>query len=357
MFQTWNTAAHNTLDALAGGRTGDSACAGTFVPPQGGPVHSGVILGARRRQEHLPSACMTSRWSPNPRSLYRRAELRSRGIHPRRLASDEFLEVIPGFLTPSAAPAGLDLAARLLQREVAPGAVISHCTAAELLRVPLPRDLEYATCHVIHGTLPPPERRKSGRGAVFHSRPTGATTSVRGVRVSGALDLLVQLAGQLGHDDLVAAADQLVGPATRVLPRPRLEQLRSRAQEARSTYRIRTVRAALADARERVESPKETQTRLLLLRRGFAEPVINLPIRAPRSEEGFRIDLSYPSLRIAIEYDGFWHSTDKKRHAADRRKDDVLHEMGWRVVRASDEDLRAPDDLLERLRHLDVPLA
>lgn len=313
---------------------------------------------ARRTElrDLLASVCMTSRWSPNPRSLYRRAELRSRGIHPRRLASDEFVEVIPGFLTPSRAPAVLALSARLLQREVAPSAVISHCTAAELLDVPLPRALEYATCKVIHCTLTPPERRHSGRGAVFHSRPTSATTSVQGVRVSGPLDLLVQLAEQLEHDDLVAAADQLVGPNSRVRPRPRLEHLRDRARKARNTYRIRKVRSALVDARERVESPKETQTRLTLLRAGFAEPVINLPVRAPRSGERFRIDLAYPSLRIAIEYDGFWHSTDKKRHAADRRKDDVLHEMGWRVVRASDEDLREPGDFLGRLRHLNAPM-
>src|SRR5699024_6356528 len=126
-------------------------------------------------QDLLPSMCMTSRWSPNPRSLYRRAELRSRGIHPRRLAPDGFLAVIPG-------------------------------------------------------TLTPPERRRSGRGAVVHSRPTSATTSVQGVRVSGPLDLLVQLAEQLEHDDLVAAADQLVGPDARVRPRPRLEHLRDRAR-------------------------------------------------------------------------------------------------------------------------------
>lgn len=298
---------------------------------------------------------MTSRWSPNPRSLHRRAELRARGIHPRRLASTEFVEVIPGFLTPSAAPAELSLSARLLQRDVAPGAVISHCTAAELLGVPLPRTLEYATGKELHCTLSPPLRRRSGRGAIFHSGPTGATTWVKGVRVSGALDLLLQLAGQLEHDDLVAAADQLVGPASRVRPRPTLEHLRDQAREARSAYRIRQVRDALADARERVESPKETQTRLLLLRAGFAEPVLNLPVREPETGRLYRIDLAYPTRRLAIEYDGFWHSTDKKRHAADRRKDDVLHELGWRVVRASDEDLREPADLLGRLHHLNAP--
>src|SRR5699024_131137 len=99
-----------------------------------------------------------------------------------------------------------------------------------LRAVPLPPALEYAPCTVIHCTLTPPERRRSGRGAVSHSGPTSATTAVQGVRVSGPLDLLVQLAEQLEHDDLVAAADQLVGPDARVRPRPRLEHLRDRAR-------------------------------------------------------------------------------------------------------------------------------
>src|SRR5699024_131136 len=92
-------------------------------------------------QDLLPSMCMTSRWSPNPRSLYRRAELRSRGLHPRRLASDEFVEVIPGFLTPSTAPAVPALSTPPLQREGAPGPVIRRRIAAELLRAPRPRAL------------------------------------------------------------------------------------------------------------------------------------------------------------------------------------------------------------------------
>src|SRR5699024_7218367 len=79
-----------------------------------------------------------------------------------------------------------------------------------------------------------------------------------------------------------------------------------------------------------------TEMRLLMQRSGFGAPVVNYEIRAPGTDERFRLDLSYPQLRIAVEYDGFWHSTDRKRHRADRRKDDVLHEMGWRVVRASD---------------------
>lgn len=331
-------------------RPGDRSSPAPGLPHRGRPSPG-------RRAAALASAPMTPRWSPPPGSLYSRAELRRRGVHPRRLASDEFLEVIPGHLTPAAAPAVLALAARLLQQVSGPAAVISHSSAAELLGVPLPRRLEYASSQEVHCTVPPDRRRRSGRGAVMHSRPPGDVVRVLGVRVSGPLELLTELAVNLEHDELVAACDQLVGPGSAVHPRPTLVELRSVAAAATGTYRIRRVRDALADARERVESPKETATRLLLLREGFAEPRINLPIRAPGSGESFRLDLAYPAQRIAIEYDGHWHSTDRARHRRDRRKDDVLHELGWRVVRASDHDLRSPGALLARLAHLGAPRA
>lgn len=298
---------------------------------------------------------MTPRWSPKPGSLLSRAELRSRGVHARRLASLEFREAVPGHLTPAAHPASLRLAATVLQRRVVPGAVISHSSAAELLGVPLPRALEYERSQVVHCTVPPDGSRRSGRGVVKHTGPPGSTMRIDGIRVSGAVTLLRELAGMLDHGQLVACCDHLLGPSFRGTPRITLERLRQLVDTAGPGYRIRRVRAAVADARERVESPKETETRLLLLAAGFTEPVINLPVRAPGTGERFRLDLSYPEQRIAIEYDGFWHSTDRRRHRRDRRKDDVLHQLGWRVVRASDEDLRHPDNLLGRLAHLGAP--
>lgn len=71
------------------------------------------------------------------------------------------------------------------------------------------------------------------------------------------------------------------------------------------------MRRAVADSREKVESRMETETGLLLQDEGFAEPVVNKSIRAPGTDEEFRLDLSYPALRLAIEYDGSWHSTDR----------------------------------------------
>ncbi|WP_422115999.1 DUF559 domain-containing protein [Brachybacterium sp. UNK5269] len=301
---------------------------------------------------------MVPRWSPKPRSLHRRADLLVRGVHPRRLASTEFIEVIPGWCTPSDAPARLEVIARTLQRSVLPGAVICHATAAELLEVPLPREHEYAQSLLVHCLLPPgrPRRRPTPRLHV-HTGPDRPSSRIRGVAISGPVALLAELSRTLSHTQLVAAADQLVGPHSRLRPRPTAAQLRDLVAAATGTYRITRVRRAVALARDRVESPKETETRLLLLHAGFAEPVINLEVRAPLTGETFRLDLSYPALRLAIEYDGFWHSTDRVRHRRDRRKDDVLHELGWRVVRASDADLADPHALLGRLRHLQAPLA
>ena len=299
---------------------------------------------------------MAPRWSPKPRSLLSRSELKASGVHSRRLASEEFLEVIPGFMTPSNAPAELQLIARILQRKAVPGAVISHITAAELLRVPLPSAHEYAQAGMVHCTLPLAKRRRAGARVVVHTRTGPAPIRARGLELSSPIALLCELAGMLEHDQLVACCDQLVSMATLVRPKPSLRGLRRQAEEVGRLHGIKRVRAALRDARERVESPKETELRLLMRRSGFAEPVVNFEIRAPGTGERFRLDLSYPQLRIAIEYDGFWHSTDKKRHRADRRKDDVLHEMGWRVVRASDQDLWDSTDFLGRLVHLGAPM-
>lgn len=303
----------------------------------------------------VPSAHMTPRWTPGPRSLLSRAELRARGVHPRRLASAEFHEAVPGYFTPSAAPAPLALAARILQREVVPGAVISHSSAAELLGLPLPRDEEYAYSRTVHASVLLEDRRRSGHGATMHTRPEVETMRHQGLRISAPATLLGELAGTLDHAQLVACCDHLVGPTSSMRPRTRLTDLRRIVEQAGPRYRISAVRRAVADSRERVESPKETETRLLLQEAGFAEPVVNLTVRAPGTGEEFRLDLSYPQLRLAIEYDGFWHSTDRRRHRRDRRKDDVLHELGWRIVRASDQDLRTPRDFLGRLAHCGAP--
>lgn len=264
------------------------------------------------------------------------------------------MEPIPGHCTPASHPAGLELTARALQRDVETSALISHSTAAELIRLPLPAALTFAETQTLHVTLPLAARRRLGPRVRVHTGEPLASARTNGIWIVGPVDLLMGLAGLLSPLELVMACDALVGP-DRSAPRLSLESLRTLVAGVEDRPGIARVRRAVASARERVESPKETELRLLLLEHGFAEPLINRQVTAPGSGQRFRLDLAYGEERIAIEYDGDWHRTDRDRWRRDRRKDDVLHELGWRVVRVTGSDLTDPAGLLARLHHLGAP--
>ena len=106
-----------------------------------------------------------------------------------------------------------------------------------------------------------------------------------------------------------------------------------------------TIRDALSLARERVESPKETETRLLLTASGLPEPVVQHEVWAGGQFLG-RTDLAYPQWKVAVEYEGDGHRTDKEQWRKDIRRQRYLESEGWTVIRLTQADLRAPELLL-----------
>ena len=106
-----------------------------------------------------------------------------------------------------------------------------------------------------------------------------------------------------------------------------------------------TIRQALPRARERVESPKETETRLLLVDSGLPEPVIQHEVWAGGELLG-RTDLAYPEWKIAIEYEGDGHRTDKDQWRKDIQRQRHLEGEGWLVIRLTQADLKDPKLLL-----------
>ncbi|GAB2540900.1 endonuclease domain-containing protein [Brachybacterium huguangmaarense] len=295
-------------------------------------------------------------WTPPLGTVWTREELLSRGVHPRVLASSEYVRVLPGRYALSAVQVPLAVLAGCLAREVLPGAVVSHATAAELLGWPLPRRVRLESTGVLHCRLPAGDGRRAGPTVRVHRREPRRMRRVGGVPVAGVAETLCDLAPSLTHDELVVCMDHIVGPAGSGFVAS-VDELSRLLADADGLQGVKKVRAALPDVREKVESPQETALRLALARFGFPEPTINLPIWAPGCRSPYRLDLSYPDLRIAIEYDGDWHRTDRVRFQRDRRKDDVLHEYGWRVVRVTSADLARPDELIARLEHLGVPRA
>lgn len=135
--------------------------------------------------------------------------------------------------------------------------------------------------------------------------------------------MFVELAELLHLVDLVVVGDALVR-MNLVTP----EALREFCA-ASSAPGVRLARRAAGYVRERVDSPMETRLRMLMVLAGLPEPKIDHRIRWPDGRVRYRFDLSYPDLKILVEYDGRQHRDDLDQwdHDADRK--DWLDAHGW----------------------------
>ena len=59
----------------------------------------------------------------------------------------------------------------------------------------------------------------------------------------------------------------------------------------------------------------------------------------------YKVDLAYPSLKIAVEIDGYSHKV-LTRQVQDRKKEAKLKELGWLVLRVSNERALNNTDLV-----------
>jgi very-short-patch-repair endonuclease len=192
-------------------------------------------------------------------------------------------------------------------------------------------------------TLPPDAhpRRVPGLRVRRASLPRAHVARRSGVPVTTPAATALRLAAVLGHDAAVVAVDQLV--ATGVVD---LADIRTAAAEAVGPGAARA-RAVAADADGLAESPQETRLRLLIHRSALPRPVAQY-----RVEHGgrfvARVDFAWPEVKVALEYDGLWHS-DPGQFAKDRTRLNRLQEAGWRVVFVTAADLRTPGALILRI--------
>ena len=174
-----------------------------------------------------------------------------------------------------------------------PGSYISHQTAAELWGGLVP------ACSDVHVTVPGEAPRTRRQGIKAHStRGSTKTSTLQGLAIASPTQTFLDLACSLDLVELVVLGDSLV-KAKRVTP----EDLVAAASEWVGNGVVRARRAARF-ARKGVDSPKETRLRMLLVLAGLPEPTVNVIIRNPDGSWRMRFDLSYPGLKLIIEYDG-----------------------------------------------------
>ena len=81
------------------------------------------------------------------------------------------------------------------------------------------------------------------------------------------------------------------------------------------------------------------RSRLMIVAAGIPEPVVQWEIR---SDGRFiaRVDLAYPELKIAIEYEGDGHRTERAQWRIDIRRQRDLEDEGWIVIRLTSSTCR-----------------
>jgi len=109
---------------------------------------------------------------------------------------------------------------------------------------------------------------------------------------------------------------------------------------------ISRLRAALELADGGAESPQESRLRLILVGGGLPAPETQIEFRELR----IRIDMGWREWRVAVEYDGVQHWSDRRQRSWDIERIALLEGAGWVVVRVSAEMMSRPHVIVERVR-------
>lgn len=201
------------------------------------------------------------------------------------------------------------------------GAFASHVSAARVYDVPVP---QFADEHL--SVFSEKERRRRN-GVQSHVTPKStAVGRLRGVRVSMPVQMFIELASMPSLVDLVIVGDALV--RRRLVTR---EELVEACRESSCRHAPAALRAA-EYVRAGVDSPMETRLRMLIVLAGLPEPEVNYKVLDSRGRVLRRFDLSYPQLKLIVEYDGRQHAEDPGQYDSDIYRREDLDRWGWRII-------------------------
>lgn len=264
------------------------------------------------------------------------AEASAHGLSAQMLRGKRFERMFRGVY----APAGLELtvwmwafAALLVLPK---GSAIARTTALWLWGVEVgpPLPVHAATVH------PHPVRRD---GLVVHrQRRTTPVRRHRGLAVTTPEQTFIEASLELSFVDRVIVGDWLIR-----LGHTSLTDLTA-AVASTTADGVRRARRALAYVRERVDSPRETVLRLVLVLAGLPEPEPNRRI-GDRVDFIARPDLVYLAYRVVVEYDGQHHWSTEGQREYDIARREALEAAGWRVIVVTRTGMRRPRDVVWRV--------
>lgn len=171
----------------------------------------------------------------------------------------------------------------------------------------------------------------------------GEITWIRGMPVTNPTRTAVDLGRHLPTPQAVAHLDALAR-ATGVSGPQVLESAR-RFKGARGIRRCREA-ADLMDGG--AQSPRESRLRLTLIKAGFPRPETQIAVYDSTGYPFAYLDMGWRDVKIAVEYDGDHHRTDREQYVWDVRRLRMLLEAGWIHIKVIADDRDA--DIIERVR-------
>jgi Protein of unknown function (DUF559) len=166
---------------------------------------------------------------------------------------------------------------------------------------------------------------------------------VGGIPATTPARTVLDLACWYSTFDAMAAIDALAR-ATEV----NTQEVEALIQRYRARRGIRRAHRALGLLDPGAQSPKETWLRLLLIDAGLPRPQTQIPVHGEFGDVIAYLDMGWEDLKVAVEYDGDQHRSDRRQYRWDIRRLEMLERLGWIVVRVTAGD--SPEDIIRRVR-------
>lgn len=249
--------------------------------------------------------------------------------------------------------------AALLQLHCADGLIVSHLSAAQLWGLPLSSSPAPWT----HGLLGEAtrfralesrpqlsylehRRNEHSEAMLLHKSvglrpvlgPWGAMVSSPAETLLGCMPWLPGWRAVAAVDRMLVTGSSLHGPLDRLSADSLLKEADGLPAGTRGIARFRR---AVGLSAASTWSPMETLLRLLVVRAGFAEPAMNLPVVAQDGSR-FVLDLAWPEQLTALEYNGRVHYEDRKTYGDEQHRLHLLADAGWAVRTVVAADLKEP---------------
>lgn len=202
----------------------------------------------------------------------------------------------------------------------------------------VPPDLEVVACTGQRTTL------RGIRGGVRDLEPEDVML-LDGVPVTTPLRTAADLACRRGRLSAAAVLDQFA--RHHGVTSVQLRSLLPRYAGRRGVTQLRELAVLVSPL---AESPRESWLFRLVVDHQLPPPLRQVVVDL---EEGtFRLDLAYPHLKIAIEYDGEEHHTSPEDRARDAARRRALERAGWILISVRKDGMSGPglDQWVRRLR-------